>query len=176
MPDNNQPHRPTPLIESRVCIDDDFGPFDAKLDPTDRLGYLNPFFSLETVRELAVLTQRMFIQYGRDGETIHVIPILHVVDSRTDREEEPRPVVIHIRWPHLDEDVASAVSIIQPNDDGLYRIGDGLWAWAFVTWSCPCSSDTPWHVTRCQNCGALRHEAASADTADDRPLGDPGSH
>ncbi|MEU3342255.1 hypothetical protein [Streptomyces sp. NPDC006668] len=165
MPDSNQHQRPTPLIESRVCIDDSFGPFSAKLDPTDREGYLTPFFTLDTVRELAVCTQQLCAEYGRDSETIHVLSILDVADSRAGHEDQPRVVVVQIRWQYLDEGAESAVSIIEPNQDGLYQIGSDDWAWGFVTWSCPRGSQTPWHLPHCDCCHALRPEVVGTDTA-----------
>ncbi|MGW2700862.1 hypothetical protein [Streptomyces sp. NPDC001340] len=169
MPNTNQPQQPTPLIETRVCIDDTFGPFDAKLDPTNRWnGWLSPYFTLDTVRELAARTQQMADEYGHDSvDTIHVFPVLHVVDGGTDREGEPRAVVVHIRWQYLDDGAESAATIVQPNDEGLYGIGGWEWTWHFATWPCPCDNN-PWHETRCEFCGLHRPEVASADQTDDR--------
>ncbi|MEC3995183.1 DNA cytosine methyltransferase [Actinacidiphila sp. DG2A-62] len=63
------------MIETRVCIDDTFGPFDCQLDPHNRWnGWLSPHFTLDVTRELSAQTLRMADEYGYDcTDTIHVI-------------------------------------------------------------------------------------------------------
>ncbi|MFF4504867.1 hypothetical protein [Streptomyces sp. NPDC001401] len=154
MPDTNQPQRPDDpkarMIETRVCIDDTFGPYDAKLDPTNRWkGWLCPFFTLGTVRKLAARTQEMASEYGYDNRDT-----VHVIDGGTDGESGA--IVLLISWQHLDQDAESDASIIQPNDEGRYGIGGGQWTWHFASWWCACGSDMPWHVTDCEGCDLSR--------------------
>lgn len=156
MPDTNEPQRladaKARMIETRVCIDDTFGPFDAKLDPTAKwCGSLAPFFTLDTVRELAARTKEMADEFGHD-----VIETVHVIDGGTDRDGDPRALVIHIRWSHIGVDSESVTSIIQPNDEGLFGIGCWEWPWSFAKWQCACGLDMPWHVTDCGGCGLSR--------------------
>ncbi|KUN32514.1 hypothetical protein AQJ11_03025 [Streptomyces corchorusii] len=106
-------------IETRVCIDDTLGPYDARLDPGRRWnGFLMPRFTLDTVRRLSVRTLELADEYGYDSvETVHVIDgysdspsSVHFIEGGTDREGNPRGAVAHIRWPFLDEDPDRAVS------------------------------------------------------------------
>ncbi|WP_405526838.1 hypothetical protein OG426_30640 [Streptomyces canus] len=152
MPDTNEPEwladSNARMIETRVCIDDRLGPYDAKLVPANRWhGSVSPFFTLDVVRELAARTQEVAHEYGHDrNDTIHVI----------DSQREPRALVLHIRWSYLDQDGGSAVSIIQPNDEGLYGIGGWEWTWNFASWQCACGSTMHWHVTDCEGCDPTR--------------------
>ncbi|REE61478.1 hypothetical protein BX257_4057 [Streptomyces sp. 3212.3] len=148
--------RPEPVadpdIHTRVCIDSMLGPYDAKLDPTHRWnGWLSPYFTLDTVRQLAARTQEMAEEDGFD-----CVDTIHVIDGDTDSDGEPRAVVVHIRWQYLGEGAESAASIIQPNDEGLYGVGGWEWTWHFASWTCACGTDAYWHVETCENCGAAR--------------------
>lgn len=100
------------MIETRVCIDDTLGPFDCKLDPTNRWnGWLSPNFSLETARQLSAQTLRMADEYGWDcADTIHVIDgradspdTVHVIDSGRTHEinenGDTAPVAFAVRIP-----------------------------------------------------------------------------
>ncbi|WP_327349623.1 hypothetical protein OG772_20285 [Streptomyces sp. NBC_01321] len=152
----------SPLIETRVCIDDMLGPYDAKLNPDNRWnGWLSPFFTLDTARKIAARTQEMADEDGHD-----CVDTIHVIDGGIDREGEPRAVVLHISWQYFDEGSQTAASIIQPNDEGLYGIGGWSWTWHFATWSCTCGADEEWHVTRCE-CGLPRPEDAADEAAPD---------
>ncbi|WP_392749421.1 hypothetical protein [Streptomyces sp. LN590] len=164
MSDTTQPQQPAAtasrLIETRVCIDDMLGPYDAKLNPNNRWnGWLFPNFTLDTVRKIAAVTQQAADEYGHD-----VTDTIHVIDGGIDREGKPRAVVLYIGWQWFDESSQSAASIIQPNDEGLYGIGGGAWTWHFATWSCTCGGEEEWHVTHCE-CGLPRPEEVAPDTA-----------
>ncbi|WP_127356496.1 hypothetical protein [Actinacidiphila soli] len=151
-----------PEIETRVCIDDTLGPYDAKLDPANRWnGWLSPRFTLDTVRKLAARTQEMADEYGND-----CVDTIHVIDGGTDSEHEPRVVVLHIRWQWFDEGGKSATSIIQPAE-GLYAIGGWEWTWHYATWSCACGSGAVWHEANCQGCGLPRPETAAGEASPD---------
>lgn len=164
MPDANQPQQPARMIETRVCIDDTLGPYDAKLDPADRWnGALSPYFTLDIVRQLAARTQEMAEEEGYDR-----VDTIHVVDGDARREGEPRTAVVSIRRCYVDEYSESDTEIIQPSDEGLYGVGSWEWTWQYVTWPCACGSDTPWHETCCKDCGLPRPEGAAAQ-ADGRP-------
>lgn len=125
------------MIDTRVCIDDMLGPFDCKLDPTNRWnGWLSPYFTLDAARKLSTQTLTMADEYGYDcTDTIHVIDgradsadTVHVIDGGTDSEHEPQGVTVRIRWSQLDQDADGAVSIsnridgeptaIEPAQDG----------------------------------------------------------
>jgi hypothetical protein len=152
------------MIETRVCIDDTLGPYDAKLDPADRWnGALSPYFTLDTVRQLAARTQEMAEERGHD-----TVDTIHVVDGDARREGEPRTAVVSIRRCYVDEYSESDTEIIQPSSEGLYGVGSWEWTWQYVTWSCACGSDTPWHETCCKSCGLPRPEGVAAH-ADGRP-------
>ncbi|PWI05485.1 hypothetical protein DIZ27_38805 [Streptomyces sp. NWU339] len=107
------------MIETRVCLDDAIGPYEAKLDPTNLWnGWLSPHFTLDTVRQLADRTVEMADEYGFDAiPTVHVIDgradspsSVHVIEGGTDREGNLRRTVVHVRWPLASEDPERAVS------------------------------------------------------------------
>nr|WTB35237.1 hypothetical protein OG781_42410 [Streptomyces sp. NBC_00830] len=159
MPDTDQPQQ-SPVIETRVCIDDMLGPYDAKLNPTNRwLGWLSPYFTLDTVRKIAARRQELADEYGHD-----VTDTIHVIEGGADRDGEARSVVLHIRWQYFKEGAESATTVIEPNDEGLYCIGGREWTWHFATWACTCGGEEEWHVTHCE-CGLPRPEDAAADQA-----------
>ncbi|MEU6325003.1 hypothetical protein [Streptomyces sp. NPDC047009] len=138
------------MIDTRVCIDDTFGPFDATLDPTHRWnGWLCPYFTLDTVRAIAARTQEMADECGYE-----VVDTVHVIDGGTD-QGEPRVVVVQISWQYHDGDAERATSIINP-DDGLYGIGGGEWTWHFASWWCACGAGMDWHETNCEACDRTR--------------------
>ncbi|MFI5799099.1 hypothetical protein [Streptomyces sp. NPDC051677] len=160
------------MIDTWVWIDDTFGPFEAKFDPANRWNNsLRPYFTLDTVRKIAARTQEMTDECGYgSNDTVHVI------DGGTDRGE-PRVVVLLIRWPYLEDAPASATSIIQPNDEGLYGIGGGEWTWYEAPNPAaeePTMSDTdpPWLAdaeaayARRRKADAARQALAAVDQAD----------
>ncbi|MGW3827803.1 hypothetical protein ACWEAF_37450 [Streptomyces sp. NPDC005071] len=164
MTDTDEPQQPAAtasrLIDTRACIDDMLGPYDAKLNPNNRWnGWLFPNFTLDTVRKIAARTQEAADEYGHD-----VTDTIYVIDGGIDREGEPRAVVLHVSWQWFDEGSQTAASIIQPHDDGLYGIGGGAWTWHFATWACTCGGEEEWHVTHCE-CGLPRPEDAADDEA-----------
>ncbi|WP_405893754.1 hypothetical protein OG272_15920 [Streptomyces sp. NBC_00104] len=124
-------------IETRICIDDTLGPYDCRVDPTNRWnGWLSPYFTLDTSRELATRTQEIADEYGFDcTDTIHVIDgradsadSVHVIDGGTDSEHEPQAVVVRIRWNQLDEGLEAAVSselVIGPTPKAIEPGGEG---------------------------------------------------
>ncbi|WP_324787144.1 hypothetical protein [Streptomyces sp. H51] len=82
-----------------VCIDDTLGPYEAKVDRTQRWnGFLVPRFDLDTVRKIAERTQEAAEEYGHDS-----IDTIHVIDGGTVRGE-PRAVVVHAQWQWMTED------------------------------------------------------------------------
>ncbi|MFF0291072.1 hypothetical protein [Streptomyces sp. NPDC005262] len=89
MTDTDEPQQPADtasrLIDTRVCIDDMLGPYDAKLNPNNRWnGWLFPNFTLDTVRKIAARTQEAADEYGHD-----VTDTIYVIDGGIDREGEP---------------------------------------------------------------------------------------
>ncbi|MFD3609035.1 hypothetical protein ACFWXA_13340 [Streptomyces atroolivaceus] len=120
------------MIDTRVCIDDMLGPFDCKLDPTNRWnGWLSPYFALDAARKLSAQTLTMADEYGYDcTDTIHVIDgrtdspdTVHVIEGGTDSEHRPQGVTVRIRWSQLDQDADEAVSIT-PRIDGEPTAGE----------------------------------------------------
>lgn len=131
MPDADHPQPParanTRQIDTRVCIDDTLGPYEAKIDPTNRWkGLVCPRFTLDTVRKIAARTQE---QAAKDNyESVETI---HVIDGGTDAEGNPRAVVLHVRWAYVEdeEEAQYATLAMQPDDEGLYSIGGDEWNW-----------------------------------------------
>ncbi|MGD9482928.1 hypothetical protein WDH52_06635 [Streptomyces sp. TRM70308] len=106
------------MIETRVCIDDDFGPFDCKLDPSN--GFLAPRFSLEVARQVAAQTLRLAGEYGHDCvDTVHVIEgradspeTVHVIKGGPSGEEgEDLAVAVRVNWRHVGRGTARAATI-----------------------------------------------------------------
>ncbi|MFD8078987.1 hypothetical protein ACFV3E_40810 [Streptomyces sp. NPDC059718] len=59
---------PSPWVQTRVCIGETLGPYDARVDPTHRWnGWLSPFFTLDTARQLAARTQELADECGHDN-------------------------------------------------------------------------------------------------------------
>ena len=105
------------MINTRVCIDDTFGPFDCQLDPSHRWnGWLNPHFTLDATREVSAQTLRLADEYGYDTvDTIHVIEgredsrdTVHIIEGgpsryrEEDAEDAGDPAVlavaVHVPW------------------------------------------------------------------------------
>ncbi|MGA5599606.1 hypothetical protein ACPCUF_00970 [Streptomyces griseoincarnatus] len=108
-------------IETRVCLDDLLGPYEATVDPAPEKrwnGWLAPHFTLDTVREMTGRTADLAARYGHDSTvTVHVIDrhadspsSVHVIDGGTDRDGNPRQAVVHVRWNLVDDDPERAVS------------------------------------------------------------------
>ncbi|WP_331732030.1 hypothetical protein OG592_41035 (plasmid) [Streptomyces avidinii] len=148
------PFPQTGSVRTRVTIDGT-PDYPAVVDPANRWnGFVSPFFTLDTVRELAAETLDVATKQGYDcADTIHVI------DGGTDSGGAPRAVVLHIRWMYLeDEGPAQVTSIISPREeDGLYGIGGWEWTWSISTWDCACGLAWYYHETGpCPNCGGER--------------------
>ncbi|MGA5643371.1 hypothetical protein ACPCTN_32095 [Streptomyces cinereoruber] len=75
-----------------------------------------------------------------------------------------RVVIVHIRWMYLDEGSDTAVSIVVPDDEGLFPIGGWEWTWHFACWWCLCGSDQDWHEPDCL-CGVTRGQALALKEA-----------
>ncbi|WP_329212029.1 hypothetical protein [Streptomyces sp. NBC_01708] len=118
------------MIRTRVCIDDMLGPFDCKLDPSNRWnGWMSPHFTLDTVRELSHQTLRMADEYGYDcTDTIHVIDgredsrdTVHIIErgpSPNSEGHEMPAIAVRIRWSNVTRDAVAATTIgrATPND------------------------------------------------------------
>ncbi|MEU1853911.1 hypothetical protein ABZ499_32810 [Streptomyces sp. NPDC019990] len=128
--------------------DDDHGPmvevtvsanerdhYTALVDPADqRDGFVNPWFDLDTVREIAADTRRAAWRYGHDSiDTVHVLSG-KVARRRDGKMQSVREaVVLVISWMRLGTDQhEQAVKILQPNDDGRYAVGGHDWTWFVV--------------------------------------------
>ncbi|WP_371799021.1 hypothetical protein OG963_14390 [Streptomyces sp. NBC_01707] len=117
-------------IETRVCIDDMLGPFDCKLNPNNRWnGWLSPYFTLDTARELSAQTLRIADEYGYDcADTVHVIDgredsgdTVHIIEGGTNpysEEHEQVAIAVRIRWRNVGRNVTTAVRVAHatPND------------------------------------------------------------
>lgn len=114
-------------IDTRVCLNDVLGPYEAKVDPEALWnGWLSPHFTLDTVRDMTSRTAEWATRYGHNvAVTVHVIDgytdspsSVHVIDGGT-HDGTPRRAVVHIRWNLLDEDPHSAVSFFpaRPGND-----------------------------------------------------------
>lgn len=112
------------MIKARVSLE---GPasYDAYISPRVRwMGWACPFFTLDTVRQLAADTQaRAAEPGGSDTDTVHVI------DGGRTPAGEPYVVVLLVRWEYMGDGPEEAVTIIAPNEDGLYPVGDWEWCW-----------------------------------------------
>ncbi|MGY3199744.1 hypothetical protein [Streptomyces sp. TE5632] len=150
-------------IETRVCIDDTLGPFDARVDPHNLWnGFVSPSFTLDAVRELAAQTQRQAEECGATSvETVHVTEV-----DETDRDGNPLAVVMRVSWAYLKEAGAQAATlIIEPDEEGRYSIGGWEWAWDYASWWCLCGEGCNWHVPRCEDCGMLREQSLALKEA-----------
>ncbi|MGJ3558918.1 hypothetical protein ACR6C2_08030 [Streptomyces sp. INA 01156] len=146
-------------METRVCIDDTLGPFDARVDPHNLWnGFVSPSFTLNTVRELAAQTQRQAEECGATSvETVHVTEV-----DETDRDGNPLVVVMRVSWAYLKEAGAQAATlIIEPDEEGRYSIGGWEWAWGYAGWWCVCGRSSNWHETECEGCGMGRDKAVA---------------
>ncbi|WP_327123683.1 hypothetical protein [Streptomyces sp. NBC_01727] len=115
------------MIQTRVCIDDMLGPFDCKLNPANRWnGWLSPYFTLDTARELSAQTIREADEYGYDCvDTIHVIDgradsqdTVHIIEGGTcrynsddERGDERVAIAVRIRWRNVGRDAVAATTI-----------------------------------------------------------------
>lgn len=112
------------IIETRVCIDDTLGPFDCKLDPSNRWnGWLSPHFPLDAARQLSTQTLNLADEYGYGSvDTIHVIDgradspdTVHIIEGGPSRYSEDEPetlaVAVRIHWRGVDGDADAATRI-----------------------------------------------------------------
>jgi hypothetical protein len=120
----------------RVRIDDS-PVFEAMADLGDRWNdFLRPRFTLDQVRKVAEHTQAMNREHGVDWETVHVVE--QDSANRTAKEGEPAvqtsALVLWVSWQFtLGSDGPSKwVTVVDPDQDGLYDIGGGSWAWSHV--------------------------------------------
>ncbi len=212
------------MIETRVCIDDTLGPFDCKVDPSNRWnGFLSPHFPLDSARQLCDQTVRTADEYGYDcTDTIHMIEgredspdTVHIIEGgpsryadgddetlaiavrinwrhvhrdtrhaatvteatpqarKAARRRKPggrgaaRAVFVHVRWMYLDEGSETAVTIVEPDSEGLFPIGGWEWVWHFAVWWCLCGSYQNWHETDCL-CGVTRDQTLALKEATPR--------
>ncbi|MFD9047767.1 hypothetical protein [Streptomyces zaomyceticus] len=142
-------------VLTRVTIDGT-PDYEAVVDPTNRWnGFVSPYFTLDTVRQLAAETVEWADESDYDcSDTIHVI------DGGTDIDGAPRVVVLHIHWTYFqDEGPEQVTSIISPREDGLYCIGGWEWTWSITTWECACTRWDYHETDRCPNCGDERPSA-----------------
>lgn len=149
-------------VDTRVCIDDTLGPFDAKVDPAHLWnGWVIPHFPLDAVRALAEQTQRLAEEYGAEStETVHVLDV-----GGKDRDGNPMVVVCKVAWQYFDEGGEYATDIIEPGEDGLYSIGGGEWTWHYASWWCLCTEGHDWHVPHCEGCGMTREQSQALKDA-----------
>ncbi|MFE5795802.1 hypothetical protein ACFQ8C_24955 [Streptomyces sp. NPDC056503] len=128
--------------------------YEAVVDPSDRWnGFVSPYFTLDTVRQLSADTLAMAEAGGYDyADTVHVI------DGGSEADGTPRAIVLHISWTFLaDEGPAQVASIISPREeDGLYCIGGWEWTWSISTWGCACGNCWDHHKDTCPDCGDKR--------------------
>ncbi|WP_103529234.1 hypothetical protein [Streptomyces sp. SM12] len=70
-----------------------------------------------------------------------------------------RFVVVHARWQFLDDEgIDVAVTVVPPDQDGLFAIGAWEWTWSFEDWQCACGEYPRWHQPEC-DCGLTRDQA-----------------
>jgi hypothetical protein len=120
----------------RVQLDDS-PVFEAMADLDDRWnGSLRPRFTLDQVREVARYTQVMNREHGVDWETVHVVE--QSTANRFAGEGEPSvetsALVLWVSWEFKlnSEGPSKWVTVVDPDQDGLYAIGGGSWAWSEV--------------------------------------------
>jgi len=138
--------------DTKVCIDDYFGPYDAKVDLSDRWnGWLCPSFTLDTVRALAARSQELAHAEGHD-----VVDTIHVIEGGAEDDGTPRAIVVHVRWQYFADSRQRAAQILTPDSDGRYGIGAAEWTWSLSVWWCSCGEPVNWHLPTCGNCEAVR--------------------
>ncbi|MGW6562604.1 hypothetical protein [Streptomyces hydrogenans] len=144
---------PSESVRTRVTIDGSTN-YDAVVDPSNRWnGWVSPYFTLDTVRELSGETIDMAAAYGYD-----CVDTVHVIDGGTNNDGEPRAVVLHISWAYLaNEGPQEATSVVEPREeDGRYCIGGWEWTWSITTWDCACGRSPYHHQAACPGCGGDR--------------------
>lgn len=106
-------------IKTWVCMDDQHI-YPATVDLSHRWnGWLSPGFTLDVVRQLAAHTEEM-----AEADGFNCDDQIIVIDG------EPEPVVLHVHWMYHKEDGGSeAVTVVKPDENGLYWIGGWEWCW-----------------------------------------------
>ncbi|MEW1675506.1 hypothetical protein AB0O47_20000 [Streptomyces noursei] len=98
--------------------------------------FLRPRFTLDQLREVAEYTQAMHREHGVDWETVHIVE-----QSSANRfAEDGRPaaeksaLVLWVSWEFTlgSEGPSKYVTVVDPDEDGLYDVGGGAWAWTHV--------------------------------------------
>jgi hypothetical protein len=115
------------VITTRVSYNEE-RTYEAQVDPSNRWnGWVSPSFTLDTVRQLAADTQADAAEYGHDS-----VDTIHVIEGGTNDEDEPRVIVLHIRWAHHGQSPKQGADIVHPDKDGRYHIGGWEWTWYMV--------------------------------------------
>jgi hypothetical protein len=115
------------VIDTRVsCMDERSYP--ARVDPRNRWnGWVSPYFTLDTVRQLAADTQADAVKYGHDA-----VDTIHVIEGGPTSEGETRAIVVHVSWQYHDESPEGGAKIVPPSPDGRYCIGGWEWTWYMI--------------------------------------------
>lgn len=136
------------FYDGQVCIDD-FGPFRAKIVLGDRWnGFAIPFFTLDVVREMAALTDRLNARYAHTNGGEPIYSPITVNDDGS----------VTVWDPHNDPD-KEELDVYTPDDDGLYAIGAWCWCWDNYTelWIAKgrWTDQTAYYATgrQCEECG-----------------------
>ncbi|MFK0015698.1 hypothetical protein [Streptomyces sp. NPDC091027] len=117
----------------RVRLDD--SPlFEAVADLDDRWnGFLRPRFTLDQVREVATHTQQLARECGRSWDSVHVVDMTFPALAGEDESRERVAIVMMVGWAWGPTDRPSQyTTIVDPDEDGLYDLGGGSWAWSHV--------------------------------------------
>ncbi|MER6632225.1 hypothetical protein ABT301_29095 [Streptomyces sp. NPDC000987] len=149
---------PDGMRATRVCVDglDAYPAFVAEHAQYGQR--VTPYFTLDTVRQLATGTQEAAAQQHdpRSAETIHVL------ETAPDTAGNRGAIVLHTDWfTEVDEGPKDAVRTVVPNEHGLYPIGPD-WHWRIAWWVCGCGNDNAWHDDQCSACGLTRAEQPKA--------------
>lgn len=118
----------------RVRLDDS-PRFEAVADLDDRWnGHLKPRFTLDQVRKLAEYTQSKSRRLGVDWETVHVVEH-DIADPYGDdglTGVRKSVLVLWVSWQFTlgSNDPSKWTTVVDPDEDGLYGIGGGGWAWS----------------------------------------------
>ncbi|MFC7791379.1 hypothetical protein [Streptomyces cinereoruber] len=104
-----------------TCNDRDTYP--AFLHPDEASRHVWPCFDLATVRQLAAQTQSEEARHAP-----HFPGTVHVFDNDT-ITRTPQALVVAVTWADIaDKGVTEATQILNPNEDGLYQVGEH-WGW-----------------------------------------------
>ncbi len=88
------------------------GPYEAMISPEVHKGWAIPYFTLEVVEHIAADTARLVAENPDDS-------LVEIVNGQ-----------VRLIW--MPGTPMEEVEVIEPDENGLYAVGGGLWVWEEV--------------------------------------------